>query len=664
MKRFALILALLAGALVHADTKSPGSGSVAIGNLAPIASGTVLGNSSGSTAAPSALPFISLTGATPTQSVSSPLNFSANNFNVTDNLANGSGALSVFDAIGGSTKTGAAIAIGGFAINSVALSASSSIVGVWGWAEAGITPVSGTPILTGVNPQVRVDSGVTGIGVIAGLEANASIQSTGAATQKFGVAAVLTGDDAVHATTEEAALAIWSGSTANTGWNIGLDITNFGGHIPISTTGTIIKTTGSATVNYGIDFSSYTFNNGFLKSTGFTVDGSGNVSGASLQVSGVSIPVQSNPGASVTNTAMGTSALGGVVTGTNDSGFGNGSLGALTGGLNDTAVGFHAANGLTSAQFVTAVGTYAANAVTTNTAGVSAFGQGALINFTGTGTADAFGDNAGEFILTGNGNVAIGNGAMTGITGTKTTGANSTAVGASSLLACQGACAANTAVGFSSGATITVGTNDTIIGAATGSTVLTTGINNLLLGTNATCAFTSSGQSNTIGICAGSTPIWSATGTGTPSTATSIFTGAIQLPNVATSSAGTTGTVCWTTGTGNLTVDTTTTCLASDGRLKKNIDPLDVGLNEVMKLKPVSYELKSDPTHIGRQVGLIAQDVIKVDPRLASVYQSGPDEGTPSGVRYEQMVALLVEAIQEQQHEIDDLKRQLKKRPH
>lgn len=141
-------------------------------------------------------------------------------------------------------------------------------------------------------------------------------------------------------------------------------------------------------------------------------------------------------------------------------------------------------------------------------------------------------------------------------------------------------------------------------------------------------------------------------------------TGAVLLPSLATSSAGTTGTLCWTTGTGNVNVDTTTTCLASDGRLKMNVEPLDAGLSEVMKLKPVSYELKPqfNPTHLGRQVGLVAQDVIKVDPRLASVYQSGPDAGTPSGVRYEQLTAVLIKAIQEQQHEIDELKSHLHRR--
>jgi len=137
----------------------------------------------------------------------------------------------------------------------------------------------------------------------------------------------------------------------------------------------------------------------------------------------------------------------------------------------------------------------------------------------------------------------------------------------------------------------------------------------------------------------------------------------MALPNLATSSAAQTGSVCSGTG-GLLTVDTTTTCLLSDGRYKMNTEPLSGALAEVMQLNPVSYDLKPDvnPTHLGRQVGLIAQDVIKIDPRLASVYQSGPDKGTPSGVRYEQMVALLVKGMQEQQHEIDALKRQIGRR--
>jgi hypothetical protein len=134
--------------------------------------------------------------------------------------------------------------------------------------------------------------------------------------------------------------------------------------------------------------------------------------------------------------------------------------------------------------------------------------------------------------------------------------------------------------------------------------------------------------------------------------------GAVTMPGLSTSSSATTGAMCWTTVTGNINVDTTTTCLLSDGRLKMNVEPLDNALAEVLQLKPVSYDLKPEvnPTHLGRQIGLIAQDVIKVDPRLAAVYQSGPDEGTPSGVRYEQLTAVLVKAIQQQQAEIERLK--------
>jgi len=158
------------------------------------------------------------------------------------------------------------------------------------------------------------------------------------------------------------------------------------------------------------------------------------------------------------------------------------------------------------------------------------------------------------------------------------------------------------------------------------------------------------------------TNIGTASYTGTITIGNSSTTGATVLAGLASSSAAQTGTVC--IGTGNvLSYDTTTTCLLSDGRLKDNIAPLDIGLAEVLKLKPVSYDLKPEvnPTHLGKQVGLIAQDVIKVDPRLAALYQSGPQKGTPSGVRYEQLTAVLVKAIQEQQIQITTLEARLKK---
>lgn len=323
-------------------------------------------------------------------------------------------------------------------------------------------------------------------------------------------------------------------------------------------------------------------------------------------------------------------------------------------------------------------------------------GAGANANKNTASSNVAVGWNALAAVSTATSNVAIGFAAMQGSAGAPLTTGQNVAVGAGALQTAQGANSffntaigynallslnggtTNTAVGNIAGSGIVAGSNNTLlgygaglliaggghnvaIGAAVASTVLTSGSNNVLIGTTNNITTAAAGTSNTIQIGAGSTAIWSAIGTGTPSTATSTFTGANQMPNLAASSAATTGTVCWTTVTGNLTVDTTTTCLLSDGRHKMNVEPLEAGLNEVMKLKPVSYELKPEvnPTHLGRQVGLIAQDVIKIDPRLASVYPSGPDKDTPSGVRYEQMVALLVKAIQEQQSEISDLKRQM-----
>lgn len=139
-------------------------------------------------------------------------------------------------------------------------------------------------------------------------------------------------------------------------------------------------------------------------------------------------------------------------------------------------------------------------------------------------------------------------------------------------------------------------------------------------------------------------------------------TQAIQMPALASSSSAQTGTVCWTTGTGNLTVDTTTTCLLSDMRLKKNMVSLsdNEGLTEVMALKPFSYDLKDDPLHVGRQVGLGAQQVAKVDPRLVAIYDRGPNIGTPKGVRYEQLTAVLVKAVQQEQAEIEGLRREIR----
>ena len=79
-----------------------------------------------------------------------------------------------------------------------------------------------------------------------------------------------------------------TGGTAAIGWDVGYAFGCPWGWWPMKATGTMIGTGGPGFAGgpayaaaYGIDFSAVTFSSGFLKSTGFLVDGSGNTTVAS-----------------------------------------------------------------------------------------------------------------------------------------------------------------------------------------------------------------------------------------------------------------------------------------------------------------------------------------------------------------------------------------------
>ncbi len=97
-----------------------------------------------------------------------------------------------------------------------------------------------------------------------------------------------------------------------------------------------------------------------------------------------------------------------------------------------------------------------------------------------------------------------------------------------------------------------------------------------------------------------------------------------------------------------------TLVMASDARLKRNVEPLPSTLGRVMQLRGVSYEWKDLPQE-GRgfggekEIGLIAQEVEKVFPEL--VHTDG--EGFKS-VEYDTLVPVLIEALKEQQKKIAD----------
>jgi hypothetical protein len=100
-------------------------------------------------------------------------------------------------------------------------------------------------------------------------------------------------------------------------------------------------------------------------------------------------------------------------------------------------------------------------------------------------------------------------------------------------------------------------------------------------------------------------------------------------------------------------------CLGTSSlRFKHDIAPLDAGLKQVMGLEPISYKLNADhgdPDHT--LYGFSAEQGGTVLPKLVQT----DTQGKPNTFDYLGVVPVLVKAIQEQQAQIDELKRQLRK---
>jgi len=100
----------------------------------------------------------------------------------------------------------------------------------------------------------------------------------------------------------------------------------------------------------------------------------------------------------------------------------------------------------------------------------------------------------------------------------------------------------------------------------------------------------------------------------------------------------------------------------SDIRLKENIEVINNAVDKVKQLKGITYTLKSDGNKL---TGLIAQDLEKVLPEAVYTYETLVDEreGEESeehlAIRYGNTVGLLVEAIKEQQEQIEAMKKEI-----
>lgn len=87
---------------------------------------------------------------------------------------------------------------------------------------------------------------------------------------------------------------------------------------------------------------------------------------------------------------------------------------------------------------------------------------------------------------------------------------------------------------------------------------------------------------------------------------------------------------------------------SSSQRYKEQIDSLSLGLDTVLQLRPVSFRWKD---HQEDDLGFVAEEVEGVNPLLVTYHEERVE-----GVKYEQLTAVLVKALQEQQREIESLR--------
>ena len=331
------------------------------------------------------------------------------------------------------------------------------------------------------------------------------------------------------------------------------------------------------------------------------------------------------------NTAAGSQALMANTTGGDNTSVGGGALRFNTTGNNNTAIGSLSMFNNTTGTDNTAVGVQSLNLNTTGNSN-TAFGRQTLFNNstglgnTATGTATLFSNTTGG-VNTADGNIALFN---------NTTGNNNTAVGVQALfLNTTGN--SNTAVGGNALSATLTGTKNTALGFNAAFTVAL-GDDNTIIGAEAD-AFP--GAKNCVAI-----------GKGAKCTADN----QIRFGNAATTSIG--GFAGYTD--------------LSDGRYKKNVQENVGGIDFILKLRPVTYQLDiaginkrldvdSKIENTATRSGFIAQEVEKAA-KEAGYDFGGVDKPKNEdgfyGLRYSELVVPLVKAIQEQQQMINELKKQ------
>jgi hypothetical protein len=362
------------------------------------------------------------------------------------------------------------------------------------------------------------------------------------------------------------------------------------------------------------------------------------------------------------NTATGAGALLNNTTGTANTANGVFALFNNTTGDSNTATGFGALGNSTTASGSTAVGS---NALLNNTtaSGNTAVGSNALLSNTTGGTLGVtmflhVGPNVavGESALASNtiasANTAVGYQAL----GHNTTGLNdtdlsaSTAVGFQTLANATGPDSAfNDAFGYQALFTLTGGHDNVSIGTQSLFSA-TTGSGNVAVGSSAGNGITTGsfniciGSGNEAGNSISTASNVIAIGTNGANVDNSCYIGNIF------NSTSPAGAAVIVNSDGKLGTST------SSRRFKEKIKPMDKMSEALFSLKPVSFHYKKeiDPAKIS-QLGLVAEDVDKVDPDLVI----RDKEGKPYSVRYDQVNAMLLNEFLKEHRKVGELERKI-----
>lgn len=123
--------------------------------------------------------------------------------------------------------------------------------------------------------------------------------------------------------------------------------------------------------------------------------------------------------------------------------------------------------------------------------------------------------------------------------------------------------------------------------------------------------------------------------------------GSVTLPSI-NGGAGT-AYVCMTLASYALSTSTTA-CNPSSAKLKDNIKDFESnkGIEDVLKLRPVTFTYKPNMKISGNQVGFIAEEVYKVVPEAVGL----DSKGQPYNVDYSKIVPSLTKAIQDIWHKL------------